>query len=137
MIINAENLILGRMSAFIAKKALMGEEVRIVNCKNAVIVGKKEVILKKYKQMAERRTHIKGPFIPKTTDRFVKRTIRGMLPRKRTRGRDALKQIICYKEIPEALRNEKIETLDKFNIVKLGHINFIKVADICKYLGGK
>ena len=50
MIINAENMILGRLGAYVAKKSLLGEEVKIVNCKDAVIIGKKDVILRKYKQ---------------------------------------------------------------------------------------
>ena len=39
MIINAENLILGRMTTYAAKKALQGEEVDIVNCEKAIITG--------------------------------------------------------------------------------------------------
>jgi len=137
MIINAENLILGRLGTFAAKKSLMGEEVRIVNCKNAVIIGKKSEVLNRYKRKFDRRTPVKGPFIPKTAERFVKRSIRGMLPYKKERGREAFKRIICYKEIPETFKNEKIETLDKFNVLNSGQVNFIKVIDICRHLGGK
>ena len=137
MIINAENLILGRLGTFAAKKALLGEEVRIVNCKDAVIVGSKEIVLGKYKQRIERTTPRKGPFTPKTTERFVKKAIRGMLPYKKERGREAFKRIICYKEIPETFKNEKIETLDSFNVLNTKNVNFVRVEEICKHLGGK
>ncbi len=137
MIINAENMILGRLGAYIAKKSLFGEEIKVVNCKDAVIVGKKKEILGRYKQKQERTTPRKGPFIPKTPDRFVKRTIRGMLPYKKERGRNAFERIICFNSIPESLKNKEISTIERFNVLQTDNVDFIKVQDICRYLGGK
>ena len=127
MIINAKNLILGRLGAYIAKKSLLREEIKVVNCKDAVIVGKKEEIINRYKRKKERTTPVKGPFIPKTPDRFVKRTIRGMLPYKKERGRDALQRILCYSSIPESLKNKEISTIESFNVLQTDNVNFIKV----------
>ncbi len=42
MIINADNLIIGRIASFAAKKALLGEKVVIVNSEEAVMTGKKK-----------------------------------------------------------------------------------------------
>jgi len=39
MIVDASNMILGRMVSYVAKKALLGEKVDIVNCEKAVITG--------------------------------------------------------------------------------------------------
>jgi len=44
MIINADNLIVGRLASFAAKKALMGEEVIIVNSENVKKVMGEHVI---------------------------------------------------------------------------------------------
>ncbi len=137
MIIDAENLILGRLGAFVAKKSLLGEEVQIVNCKDAVIIGKKDVVLRRYREKQERTTPRKGPFIPKTADRFVKRAIRGMLPYKKGRGRAAFKRILCYSSLPESLKNKEIIVLNSINVLKTNNVNFIKVQDICRHLGGK
>ena len=137
MIINAENLILGRFGTFVAKQALLGEEIKIVNCKNAVIIGRKKEILARYKEKQLRKTPRKGPFIPKTADRFVKRTIRGMLEYNKGRGKEAFKRIKCFKSVPESLQGKEIIKLDKFNVFKTRNINFIKVQEICTYLGGK
>ena len=49
MILDATNLILGRMATAVAKKALLGEKIDIVNCENAVISGNKYQILERYK----------------------------------------------------------------------------------------
>ncbi|MBS3151126.1 50S ribosomal protein L13 [Candidatus Woesearchaeota archaeon] len=137
MIINAENLILGRLGAFVAKKSLLGEEIRIVNCKDAVIIGKEEAILERYKQRQRRTTPRKGPFIPKTPERFVKRAIRGMLPYKKARGRAAFKRILCYSSTPESLKSKEIGTIESLNVLQTENVNFIKVQSICRHLGGK
>ena len=50
MIINAENLVLGRMAAVVAKQALLGEDINIVNCEKAVITGDKVSNYEKYKE---------------------------------------------------------------------------------------
>ena len=44
MIIDAKDLIAGRMGAFVAKQLLLGETVDIVNAEKAVISGKKNVV---------------------------------------------------------------------------------------------
>ena len=42
MIIDATNIILGRLASFAAKHALLGETIEIINCENAVITGNKK-----------------------------------------------------------------------------------------------
>ena len=54
MIIDASDMILGRLATYVAKKALLGEKVDIVNCEKAVITGNKKSIFEKYKQRNER-----------------------------------------------------------------------------------
>ena len=49
MIIDAKDLIAGRIATVEAKKALLGEEVSIVNAELAVITGRKKNIMEKYK----------------------------------------------------------------------------------------
>ena len=134
MIINAENLILGRFATIAAKKALEGETVSVVNCEKAVIVGRKIEILKRYKARVNRGTPRKGPFFPKVPDRLVRRAIRGMLPWDKSRGREAFKRIMCYIDVPENFKSEKIETFDKINVYNTNNINFINIGEICENL---
>lgn len=125
MIIDGKNAILGRLGAHVAKAALKGEEVVIVNCEQIVITGNKQFIKK---NLEEKRTHVgstqKGPKVSRTNEKIVKRAIRGMLPNYRTgRGRDALKRIKCYSGIPAELEKTKLETYEgrtkgKKNLVK-------------------
>ncbi len=137
MIIDAENLIVGRFGTFVAKKALLGEKVDVVNCEKAVIVGKKEDILNRYKQKRDRRTVFKGPYLPRMPDRFVRRIIRGMLPHNKARGREAFKRIMCWISVPDKFKNEKIEKLKEYNVLNTKNIKFLEIGKICKFLGGK
>lgn len=137
MIINAQNLILGRLASFAAKQSLLGEKVDIVNCGNAVLIGKKKDIFNKYKKRIAKGTPKKGPFFPRDPEKFIKRTIRGMLPYKKERGEKALKNIKCYIEIPENLKDKEILHLEQFDVFKTENLNFVRVDQLCKLLGGK
>jgi len=123
-IINAENATLGRLSSFVAKQALKGEEIVIVNCSKAVITGNKENIKKEF---LEKRGRIgssqKGPKYSKVAHKMVKRTIRGMLPDHRWgRGREALKRIKCYDDIPEEFKDSKKISAGKEKNIKIMEI---------------
>ncbi|PIN72869.1 50S ribosomal protein L13, partial [Candidatus Woesearchaeota archaeon CG10_big_fil_rev_8_21_14_0_10_47_5] len=49
IIIDANNLVLGRLAARAAKLCLMGEKVSIINCEKAVISGNKKQLLEKWR----------------------------------------------------------------------------------------
>ena len=137
MIIDARNLILGRLATTVAKKALQGEEIHVINCEHIIVSGSKKNVLFHYKTKANRGSQFKGPFIPKTPERFVKRSIRNMLPYKNPRGREAFKRIKCHKGYPEAIKKEKTETLKTADFSKLPTLKYVTVDYICKHLGGK
>ena len=111
-VIDATGLILGRMASVVAKRLLLGEEITIVNAEKAVIVGNKEEILERYREKRERGHKYKGPFFPKMPHLIVKRTIRGMLPWKTKRGREAFKRLKVHIGVPEDLKEiaEILET---------------------------
>lgn len=137
MIIDANNLVLGRMASYVAKKALLGNEIDIVNCEKAIITGKKKEIYDRHKKRLKRGVHSKGPFLPRMPDRFVKRTIRGMLPYKTAKGSIVFKNIKCHIGVPDKFKNEKIETMENIDISKNNVIDYIRIKEICSSLGGK
>ena len=137
MIIDATNLVLGRMGTFAAKKALLGEKVDIVNCESCVITGNRKKIFQDYRKLFRRGIQSKGPFYFKMPDRFVKRSIRGMLPYKKDRGQKAFKNIKCYIGIPETFNDKKFDTVTNANVEKLPNLKYIKVKEVCMHLGAK
>ena len=137
IIIEAKNLILGRIATHVAKKALLGESVNIVNCENAIISGKKSRVLSEYKRKRSRGEPSHGPHFPRRADLIVKRTIRGMLPYKTARGENALKNIKCYLGVPKEFESTKAHTIKEANFEKLQNLQYISVGELSKLLGSK
>jgi len=137
MIIDATNLIVGRLATVAAKKALLGEKIEIVNCEKAVVTGKRDAVIKSYLQKIHRGVPSQGPYFPKFSDRIVRRVIRGMLPYKQEKGRKAYERIMCYLSVPENLKDQKAETIKEANVSKLPNLKYVTIGDIAKQIGAK
>lgn len=137
MIIDANNLILGRLGSFVAKKALLGETIDIINCEECVITGDKYSIFAEYDRFMKMGTHAKGPFNYKTPERLVKRAIRGMIPYRRERGKKAFKNIKCYRGVPENFKGHKFDTIKEANVEKVPNLKYVKVKEVCMHIGAK
>ena len=137
IIIDATNLIVGRLASYVAKKALLGEEVHIINSEKAIISGKKENIFKKFEKRREIGDPHHGPYYPRKADILVRRIIRGMLPYKKERGKEAFKRIKCYIGVPKNLEGKKAETLKSAHVSKLPTLKYITIGELSKHLGAK
>ena len=133
-VIDVTDSIVGRFATVVAKRALQGEKIDLVNCEKAVMTGDKVMVYRKYKELDKKGTPLKGPFLPKMPDRFIRRRIRGMLPYKQEKGKNAFKNIMCYIEIPEELKNEKIEKIESASITKSKTFKYVTVQELCKLL---
>ena len=106
LVVDAEGKILGRMASYVAKELLKGKRVAIVNAEKAVITGNPQTILNKYLTRRSIQSTIhprKSPVQPRTPDRIVWRTVRGMLPMKKAKGREALRRLRVFIGVPEEL----------------------------------
>ena len=137
MIIDAKDAILGRLSSYVAKQVLLGNKVDVINCEEGIVSGRQHAILDEYIRRLHRKAPTKAPFFYRKPDMLVKRTIRGMLPFKRSRGMNAFKNIKCHIGIPENLKNEKTLTLENASVEKLHTADYLKIKDMCKAVGGK
>jgi large subunit ribosomal protein L13 len=134
IIIDAKEAIVGRVGTFAAKQALLGEQVAIINCQDAVFTGSKKRIIADWKRKFSMGVPRKGPFIPRLPDRFMRRVIRGMLPYKQARGIDAFRRIMCY--VGEPKLEGKVITLEGASVEKLPNMKYVSVGAVCKVLGG-
>jgi len=124
-VIDGKNAVLGRLASYAAKQALKGEDVVILNCEEIIITGNKKRIEKDF---AKKRGRVgssqKGPKLAKTSEKMVKRSIRGMLPDHRSgRGKIAFRKIRCYNKVPKEFQDSKKiiagkEKRNKFSTVK-------------------
>ncbi len=110
-VINADGLILGRMASIISRRLLNGEEIIIVNVEKAVLSGKKKSKIREAKEFLEVGHPKMGPFHYRRPDRIVRRTVRGMLPYKQPKGKQAHKRLKVFIGTPDELKDQKMETL--------------------------
>jgi large subunit ribosomal protein L13 len=99
IVVDGENAIFGRMASFVAKELLKGNSVDVINCEKVLISGDKNNFAEKMsaKLKMGRGASMKGPKYIREEDRMLKRMIRGMLPRDRTKGQEAFKRLRCHK----------------------------------------
>jgi len=137
MIIDAKDAILGRLSSYAAKQLLLGNKVDVINCEECIVSGRKHAILNEYIRRLHRKAPTKAPYFYRRPDMLVKRAIRGMIPFKRARGRDAFKNIKCHIGVPENLKNEKALAVESAGAEKLHSADYLKIKEICRAVGGK
>ena len=137
MLIDATDLLVGRLGTVVAKKALLGEKIDIINAEKAVISGSKKVVLDRIKNRVSRGTPAKGPFFIRSPDRLLKRMIRNMLPFKQPKGEVAFKRIMCWTGVPVEFKDKKAETIESANVSKLPSLNYVSLAVISKEIGGR
>jgi len=134
MIIDATGLILGRMASTIAKQLLQGETIIVVNAEKAAISGKRLSILKDAKNFLEVGHFRKGPYHPRRPDHIVRRTIRGMLPRKKPKGQQAYKRLKVFLQLPEKFKEEEIQTIPQASVENL-KCPYMTVGELAKEIG--
>lgn len=139
MIIDGEGLILGRLASIVSKKLLNGEKVVVLNAEKILISGTKEWAYAKYKQRIDRASisnpRRMGPKYPRRPDDIFRRTVRGMLPYRKTTGREAFKGLKVFVGVPteyEGAEIFKVQNAEPKNIIKS-----IELGKVSKLLGAK
>ncbi|MBU0530742.1 MAG: 50S ribosomal protein L13 [Candidatus Aenigmatarchaeota archaeon] len=101
LIVDATNHVAGRLASLVAKAAVRGDDVHVINAEKAVISGNEDYTVKQFKERVQKGDPYHGPFYPRYPDRILKRMIRGMLPYKKPQGKAALKRVKVYLSIPD------------------------------------
>lgn len=136
-VIDGDGLLLGRMASMVARRAMSGEEIAIVNAEKAIISGSRARVLANYGQKRSRGSREGGPFFPRRPDHIVKRTIRGMLPYKRTVGSDAFRRVRVYVGVPVEFVGSEREVLEEAHMNRLNTPKFVTVGAVSTFLGAK
>lgn len=137
MIIDATGAIAGRLSTVVAKKALLGEKIDIINAEKVIISGPAVNTYAAWKQKFDRGIPSKGPFIKRRPDQLLKRIIRGMLPYKQEKGEKAFKNIICHIGVPEEFKGKEAIKIPQASIERLSIDRYVTLEEVSKYLGGR
>jgi large subunit ribosomal protein L13 len=119
ILVNADGLILGRMASKVAKCLLNGEEVTILNAEKAILSGKRKSKVAEAKEFLEVGAPERGPFHYRRPDKIVRKTVRGMVPFKQPKGKNAFKRLKVFMGIPKDFQDLQLVTLDEAKATKL------------------
>jgi len=139
MIINGEGHILGRLASVVSKNLLEGEEIVVLNAEKIMLTGNKDWAYAKYKQRVDRKSISNprdlGPKYPRRPEDIFRRTVKGMLPMKKTKGRTAFKGLKAFVGVPSEYADVELETIPEaeYNNIKKG----MELGEISKLLGAK
>jgi len=138
VIIDASRHVLGRLSGIVAKRLLTGERIVIVNAEKAVITGGRRMVLSKYKGKYDRGSKEKGPYFPRHPERIFKRTVRGMLPWKSRRGREAFRRLRVFMGVPKELEGREFEVVEQALLEKVSKTDkYVTLAEVSVYIGAE
>ena len=110
-IVDATGLVLGRAASCIAHRLLTGESIVVVNAEQAVVTGARASVLGYYTAARARGSVRSGPHFPRYPDRIFRRTVRGMLPHLRSRGKVAFGRLEVHIGVPEPFRGHPHVTI--------------------------
>ncbi len=132
-IIDAHSSVLGRTASNIAERLLKGESIVVVNAEKAIINGKKDAILKKYRMrigLHAKGNPEKGPkFAKRRPDMLFRQAVKGMLPAKTARGKKSLRKCKVFIGVPpEYAEKEKekvkgTEMQERKSFISLGKLS--------------
>lgn len=133
---DAENQILGRMASVIAKDLLNGEKVVVVNCEKSVLTGNAKWKKEFYAHRFERGDPNHGPFFPRQPEGIFRRTVRGMLPWDKSRGRNAYRNLRVFVGTPEDVKKDALQKVKSADAEKLTS-KYTTLGEIANLIGAK
>lgn len=133
-LIDAEGAVLGRLASTLASRSLDGEQFAVVNAENIVVSGEKSEIVEKYRKKVDEHGSDRGPKHPKRPDGIAKRAVRGMLPYKRQRGKDAFSRVRFYVGVPAEYDDEEFIESDKV-VGDIGQGGYVTLGEVSEKIG--
>ena len=133
-LVNAEGLIVGRMCSKVAKRLLNGEEVIILNAEKAVFSGKKKSKVLEAHVFLEVGAPMRGPFHYRRPDRFLRKAVRGMVPYKQPKGKNAYKRLKVFMGIPLEFKDQQMITFTEASSANLKGPHFT-LGELAKEIG--
>ena len=109
--IDADGAVVGRLGARVAKLLLANQQVEIVNADKAVMAGSLSAAKEKYlsrRHQKNKRTPEDSPVWPRVPHLLLRRIVRGMLPHKSKRGRDAYHRLRVVVGTPAGVKAQRI-----------------------------
>ena len=126
----------GRLAAKVAKDLLNGEDVVVVNAGGIILSGRKETHEEKMKarrNLKDKRNPQNAEKFPRVPYMIFKKVVSGMLPKKSQRGRDALKKLKVFNNMPSSVDEKSV--INEPSVQKKGFLKSTTLAKICNAFG--
>jgi large subunit ribosomal protein L13 len=111
-VVDVSGLVLGRAASAIAQRLLKGESIVVVNAEKSVVTGSRQNVLAFYTANRARGSKRTGPHYPRYPDRIFRRTVRGMVPHLKTRGKEAMERLDVYIGVPAIVGSAPRQSID-------------------------
>ncbi len=114
IVFDAKSKVIGRVASVAAKELLNGRHVAILNADDAIISGNRKDILQRYHKrliLKEKANPEHSPYWPRRTDMLFKRIVRGMLPYRRPRGKEAYRKLRVFAGTPELFEKASVKEI--------------------------
>ncbi|MEM0154427.1 MAG: 50S ribosomal protein L13 [Methanothrix sp.] len=137
LVYDADGQVLGRIASIIAKNLLEGKDIAVVNAEKAIISGKRKPMSAKYRtrlNLQEKENPEHSPYWSRRPDMLFKRIVRGMLPYRRPRGKEAFRKLRVFMGEPEVLKS-KDRIKPKIKTGKEIYAGYITLKDLSSTLG--
>ena len=102
--VDATGQIAGRMCSKVATQILSGKRIIVLNAEKALLSGKRDSLVEQWKQRLELGSKVNpiyGPLHPRRPDTILRRMVRGMVPKTKTSGKEALGRLRVFIGVPE------------------------------------
>ncbi|KFD53441.1 hypothetical protein M513_05705, partial [Trichuris suis] len=110
IVVDAKGHLMGRLAAVVSKELLLGQRIVVVRCEKMNISGSFYRNKLKYLSFLRKRCNInpkRGPFHLRAPGKIFWRVVRGMLPHKTYRGKQALMRLRAYEGVPPRYQKVK------------------------------
>jgi len=138
LLLDAKGQIMGRLASYIAKRALSGDNIIVLNAEKAVISGRRKNIVEEAKRRLKTRTlanQTTAPMHQRRPDLYFRRVVRGMLPWKKAKGKAAFHRVFVFVGVPEEYSNKVTSKAPDADASRLG-APYITLQDLASEIWG-
>ncbi|XP_021365548.1 60S ribosomal protein L13a-like [Mizuhopecten yessoensis] len=110
IVIDARGHLLGRLAALVAKTILQGQRVVVLRCEGINISGnfyRNKLKVLKYLKLRCNVKPTRGPFHFRAPSKMFYKAVKGMLPHKLARGKEALSRLKVFEGVPAPYDKQK------------------------------
>lgn len=139
IVVDGTGHILGRLASKVAKLLLEGNRVVIVNSDKILLSGSRKSKINEYISRLEIKSRVNpeyGPYHPRRPENIVSRTVRGMLPMRKSKGALAYDRLKVFPGVPKEFENvEKVVFPEA--MAKKPISFYISVGEVSQHLGSQ